>query len=192
LAGVRLSFALSAWRRLGGAYPPALAALTETRDAALESFKRERREGAFADFVAINRTLGEDSRTAEAFVLLDKEDPEMARQVFGRARPALIKAKEYSLCGKYLKPKEDLSRALELYRMNKDSAKDERFGPEFKRFAEESFTNETTTIIALLVVNGREEEAKDVASAAKSERDDSAFHAAVERALQGVVPEPSP
>jgi hypothetical protein len=76
--------------------------------------------------------------------------------------------------------------------VNTDLPKDERYGAEFGKFAEDGFTNETTTLIALLVVTGRDEEAKVVASDAKSEREAPAFHAAVERALQGVVPESWP
>jgi hypothetical protein len=112
--------------------------------------------------------------------------------VFATARPALVKAKDYTLCGKYLKPKEDLSLALHIYRMDRDAAKDERPGTEVGNFAEDRFTNETTTLIALLVVNGREGEAKDIARTVKSEWDAPAFHAAVEKAVEGVVPEPWP
>jgi hypothetical protein len=192
LRGVRLSSALSAWLELGGLYPPALAALKDARDQALETFKLEHSRDAFSDFVAINRTLGEEARTVAAFVALDKDDEATARQVFSTARPALLKAKDYTLCGKYLKPKEDLSLALDFYRMQTNSGKDERLGPEVAKFAEDQFTNETTTLIALLVVNGRGVEAKDIASAAKAEWDAPAFHAAVEKAMEGVVPEPWP
>jgi hypothetical protein len=192
LRGVRLSFALSAWFKLGGVYAPALAALRDARDQALETFNLEHARDAFSDFVAINRTLGEEARTVAAFVALDKDDEVTARQVFATARPALLRAKDYTLCGKYLRPKEDLSLALDLYRMDRDAAKGDRPGPDVGRFAEDRFTNETTTLIALLVVNGREGEAKDAASAAKSEWDAPAFHAAVEKAMEGVVPEPWP
>ncbi len=192
LSGVRLSFALNGWFRLGGVYPPALTALRDTRDESLETFKREHNDDAFADFVAINLKLGEEGRTVEAFVLLDKQDPPLAHRVFGRARPALIRAKEYVLCGRYLKPTEDLSQVLESYRMNREAERDERIGPDIARFTEDSFTNETTILIALLVVNGREQEAKDVASSARSAWVDPAFAAAIEKALQGVVPEPWP
>jgi len=84
------------------------------------------------------------------------------------------------------------SLALDIYRMDRDAAKDERPGPEIGKFAEDSFTNETTTLIALLVVNGREGEAKDIARAVKSEWDAPAFHATVEKGMEGVVPEPWP
>jgi hypothetical protein len=192
LAGVRLSFALSAWFRLARVYPPALAALKQARDEALETFNREHANGAFAEFVAINRTLGEEDRTVGAFVELDKRGQDQAAQVYRRARPALIKAKEYALCGKYLKPKEDLSLALEARRAEKDMAKENGLGAEFDRVSEQEFTNETATLIALLVVNGRGEEAKDIANAARDEWDDPAFSAAVEKALKGAVPEPWP
>jgi tetratricopeptide (TPR) repeat protein len=189
LRGVRLSFALSAWFRLGAVYPPALAALRNARDQALESVKREHARDPFADFVAINRTLSEEARTVEAFVALDKVDPATARQVFAKARPALLRAKDYALCGKYLNPKEDFSLSVDLYRMQKDAPDDD---PGLRTFAENKFSNDTTTLIALLVVNGRQEEAKDIASSAKSAWAATAFHAAVEKALRGEVPEPWP
>jgi hypothetical protein len=48
----------------------------------------------------------------------------------------------------------------------------------------------TTTLIALLVVNERVEEAADIARRAKDEWDDDVFRAAVDRALEGKVPAP--
>ena len=193
LSAVRLSFALGAWFRLGGVYPPALVALRDTRDQALRTFRQGRSFLAFVDFAAINRTLGEEARTVEAFVALDRYDPATATQAFAAARPALIKARHYTLCGKYLKPKKDLSLALDIYRMDRDAAKDERAAaPEMRKFAEDRFTNETTTLVALLVVNGRDAEAKEIAKAVESEWNAPALHAAVEKALKGVVPEPWP
>src|SRR5215204_5388143 len=72
LYGVRLSFALGAWRDLGAAYPPALDKLKSVRD----DTEKAVREGsgtreAFHDFVSINKTLFENDRTRDLFVWLD-------------------------------------------------------------------------------------------------------------------------
>jgi hypothetical protein len=187
--GVRLSFALAAWSELAQVHPPALAALRKVRDQAAERFGREHSPDAFADFAAINRELGEEARTVELFVRLDNQDPAMAGQVFSRdIRLQLVKAKEYALCGKYLKPNEDFSLALETYRRGKSVLS--QAAPEAGYIADDAFTNDTAILIALLVVSGREQEAKDLARAAEGEWHNRGFHAAIEKALAGVVPEP--
>jgi hypothetical protein len=80
MAGVRLSFALSDWRRLGDVYPPAHAALVETRDAALRQlFENPGERRHFLDLNGLNRALGEESRTLDAFAQLAALHPEEAK-----------------------------------------------------------------------------------------------------------------
>jgi hypothetical protein len=64
--------------------------------------------------------------------------------------------------------------------------------PGLAEYAEKSFTNEVATLLALLVVNGRAEEAEAIAQKARLEWDNPAFHAAIDTALTGTVPEPYP
>jgi hypothetical protein len=193
LYGVRLSFALSYWFELAERHPPALAALEKNRDDALRDFKRDRKgENAFAafnDFESINQTLGEESRTAAAFEELDAEDPEAAARVFHVAREALIRAKAYKLCGKYLRPSEDWLRAAQMYQMTRSHDQDDGG---LGGYAEKSFTNQVATLLALLVVNERREEAELIAHKARLEWDSPAFRAAIDDALAGTMPEPYP
>jgi hypothetical protein len=192
--GVRLSFALSDWADLAEVHPPARAALTRTRDEALADFRAGRGEfsgyAAFHDFEAINEKLGDEALTVATFVALDKQDPARAKEVFNIAQPALIRARQYSVYGKYVKPEEDWLEAAQLYQRGRQMEKE--FGPEHARFVAESFTNKVTTLLALLVVNGRVAEAKKIADKARLEWDDSGFHAAIDSALAGVIPEPFP
>jgi hypothetical protein len=146
----------------------------------------------FFDFVAINDTLDERPRTTEAFKQLDERDTALAAEVFTLARPSLIRTREYILCGRYLKPSSEWAAAVGDYRLGKAWAKEGRFGPEHTEFTEKRFTNTTATILALLVVNGRQQEANELALEAKREWDDSTFHAAIDSALQGIIPEPYP
>jgi hypothetical protein len=87
-----------------------------------------------------------------------------------------------------------LQRSVDLFRRNQELAKkDKKYGgPMLLDFSEKSFTNSTTTLIALLVVNERQAEAEKIAHDAKKEWDNASFHAAIEKALQGTVPEPWP
>jgi len=174
-------------------YPPALAQLEETRDESLKNVigGKNVRE-SFHDFVAINRTLGEESRTKEAFVQLHARSADAAKKVFELALPALIKAKEYKLCGKYVDPKATFPRMIMIFRENKRLAKNPRFGARELEVGKKIFANRAATLVAILVVNARKAEAEEIARRAKKECDDAWFQSEIDEALQGNVPKPWP
>jgi hypothetical protein len=198
-SGVRLSFALSHWLELGESYPPALEKMKQVRD---DTEKRIRDKDQvrvrfvdFHDFVALNRTLREEQRTAETFRWLDETDEEDARRVFDVAQPALIKQKAYELCGKYIDPERDLSRIGESYTMGLKLAS-EKFGEPHREFTEKKFVNATTTLVAILVQNDRKPDAEVAAEEAKKFVKDvklqKTFNHQLESALKGTVPNPWP
>jgi hypothetical protein len=191
-SGVRRSFALSSWLQLAQSHPPAMAALKAARDAA----QRNVLAGApgfdaFADFAALNRTLGEERLTRDVFVQLDRDGSRLAATAFYTAQPALIKHEEYELCLKYIRPKEAFARAVTIHQMHQKQLAEKRSEP-LANFAEKKFTNTVATIVGLLAVNGRSEEAAQIAGDAKKEWKDAAFHAAIDDALKGNVPKPFP
>lgn len=191
--GVRLSFALSAWAELGAAYPPALAKLQSIRDEAAKQVRAGNgsRE-AFHDFASINKTLEDDSKTKDLFVWLDSNKPSVAKEVFEMAQPALIKAKEYRLCGGYLEADKAFQRILQLYRENKRMAKEREFGKRLQELGEKSFSNSAATLVALLALNERKADAERIAAEALTEWDAPKFKEQLEKAKQGSVPEPWP
>ncbi|CAN5794393.1 hypothetical protein BH23PLA1_BH23PLA1_41610 [soil metagenome] len=193
LYGVRLSFALAYWAELAEQYPPALTKLKEMRDQA----RQEVLEGndvreSFHDMNAINRQFGEPAATKEVFETLDAKNPELAKQVFDLAKPALVRAKAYSLLGKYVDPKADFALITLTYSAGKKRADDPRFGARHLDFANKKFANDVTTLVAILAVNDRTEEAEAIAKSARAEWEDRAFHDGLEQALAGVVPDPWP
>ena len=100
--GVRLSFALGDWKELGDLYPPALIALKKTRDdktALLAQGNGNR--SLFHDVMALNRTLGDDSKTVELFRKLDHDQKRLAKQCWPIAERVIIEAKAYDLAKKY-------------------------------------------------------------------------------------------
>ncbi len=106
--GVRLSFALSNWVELGRSYPPALASLRRFRDEALAQVLAGKGGHApFHDFASINDALDEPERTSEAFLRLDQENPRVAKDLYGLAAPALVRAKAYAVCGRYIQAEQD-------------------------------------------------------------------------------------
>jgi thiol-disulfide isomerase/thioredoxin len=97
---VRLSFLLSHIARLGQDYPPALTALRERRDKAMEvvlsgggTFKDAQEVGA------LNRALGEDERTLEVFDRITGSDfaqkDELRSAMFYSVFDRLLEAKRY-------------------------------------------------------------------------------------------------
>lgn len=193
MSGVRLSFALSYWKRLGQEYPPAMEKLRQIRDE-LSAKVDEGMDigGGFHDLAAINRTLEEDSNTTDAFKKLVVKNPEAAKRAFLFAKPALIKDKEYALYVKYVDAEKDYLDMKQMYEMNKRMAKDPKFGSQMLDHATKSFRNSTATLVAVLSVNDRKIEASEIATLAKKELEDAKFHEELEVALAGTVPQPWP
>lgn len=102
MAGVRLSYALSEWVELGLKYPSARQSLEKRR----EEKNRVIEEGGqnsdlVADIVAINRYLGDKSRSLALFKELDQRRPEFAKQCFTYFKDQLLEAGEFDLYLKY-------------------------------------------------------------------------------------------
>jgi hypothetical protein len=191
--GVRLSFALSYWLELGQRYPPALTKLKQIRDAAQRNVVAGKNvRESFHDMESINDQLDEQSKTKECFDALDEKNPKTAKEVFDLAQPSLIKGKAYALVGKYISPKDDFAEISEGYRQGKKLAGDARFSGIDLDFVNKKFANSSTTLVAILTVNDRMNEAEEIATSARAEWDDDSFHAAIEEALKGVIPDPWP
>jgi hypothetical protein len=192
LYGVRLSFALSDWVELAAAYPVALEKLKTIRDQAADRVREsDQVREPFHDFASINKYLNESIKTKDLFLWLNSSKPELAKSVFDLAEPALIDAKEYHLCGGYIEPK-SFDQIREQYHKNKELGQNPIHGERMQNYAEKSFANHTTTLIALLVVNDRKADADRIAAEALKERSDPPFEAELEKAKQGVVPTPWP
>jgi hypothetical protein len=195
LYGVRLSFALSDWVELGKAYPPAMKKLKAFRDQAETNVQKDKNvREYFNDFASINKELNEDAKTASLFVWLDSNKSSSAITVFDLSQPALIQSKEYRLCGKYVdNPDASFGRILNLYRKTMELVKKPGHGgKDLQDFAEKKFVNETTTLIALLVINDRKADAQQIADKISKEPNLPEFKAEIQKALTGEVPPPWP
>lgn len=188
--GVRQTFALAEWNRLGYRHPPALQKLREFRDTAEQDVRAGRGSyDAFLEAAAINRALDDEARTRDLFVWLDTHDARMAARVYEMAQPALVESKDYELAAKYLQP----SAALEsLARGYQFIAGDTRADQRMLGFSAAKLINEAATVVALLAVDGRKREAELAAAAARKALDSPAMRQALETALAGQVPGPFP
>lgn len=194
LFGVRLSFALASWHSLADAYPPALDSLKKTRDDAAQKALKSTNKAAldaFFDMSSINRELDEDQKTVEVFEQLDKAKPQIAATVYVLAQPALIKAKKYELCGKYLTPGRTTDRMIYTYQLTLKFANDETAQLPNSRVleqAENAYTRNAATLIALLVLNKREADAATIAERVRKESPTPDREKAVAAALKGELP----
>jgi hypothetical protein len=187
--GVRLSFALADWATLAIKYEPAMAALRKTRETALADVKEGRSAGqAFADYAAINRELDEESGTRELFVWVEANDPMSARAMYSNARDALIEAKDFARCSRYLDPVADLAQLSEIYRAIDATMKYRVVQTQEKEAFERFFITQTATLVALLAANNRVIEAARIVAAARTMLDTPEMRTALEQALEGRFP----
>jgi hypothetical protein len=185
-----LGFALNDWTNLATVYPPALEKLEAIRDEAEKNVRNKnlRAFDNFLDFQEINEVFGANEKTRELFIWLDSNKPYLAKSVFDATEPALIEAKEFQLCGKYINGDVNYKDDLESYKRDVQLAKEPRFGKRLQDFAEKTFINKTTTLIALLVVNDRKAEAQQVADKISKEPNIPEFKAEIQKALDGEIP----
>jgi hypothetical protein len=188
--GVRRSFALGYWHELAEKFPPAGKKLEDFREEARKRVLAEKKKvfHDFADFAAISRELEKEGEIVELFVALDKKDPKLASQAYNSAEEALIDAKKFKLCGKYIKGDEAIEREIEMFEHHREIAKDPRFGARMARYGEESFHKDAATIVAILAKCGREEESKRAAAKAHEAWNDEQFHKALDSAIEGELP----
>ena len=199
LYGVRLSYALGDWKRLGAKYKPAIKKLKEIREESVKTItakqpkgssakSEEAAHGLFHDVSSIDDTLGQTNKTAELFVKLDEENKSLATKVYKIAQPALLESKKYELCSKYISPKRDVKQIISGYKLDLQLSKDPSFGGEMKQYAEQNLTNESATLVAILAVNKRQAEADEVAKTAKAVWNNEKFHQVLDAALKGKFP----
>jgi hypothetical protein len=186
--GPRLTSALAGWAELAELYPPAKAQLVATRDAT--DRKLRMRGGGltggtqgFLDIEAINRHLGETEHTAKTFLWLDRNRPLIAERTFEMAMPALVKAREYKICGKYmLDGRALMAKRHRLYRNIRQL-------PGWKSYAEAQFERDAATIIAVLTINRAPQyQVNALAALALRHLKTPTMKRTLDRALAGKVP----
>lgn len=144
--GVRLSFALAEWVRLGEKFPKALSELRLIRD---EKTKRLE-EGAqstelFVDVVSINRALREESLSLGLFSVLEDRAPSFAAEVFRNIEELVLAYKRYDIYGKYATdPAIKLDQVIEIRRSMLDRP-NKREG--FVELADAMFVEEVLQLI---------------------------------------------
>ena len=119
-AGVRLSYALYDWIRLGELYPPAMVALENTRDdKAKRLLEGQIEKSAFHDVASINERLQTTQKTCELYRQLMTAQPELAKSCAPYALPAVVAAHDYQLAAQLI-PDPEATVRRHCARLNRD------------------------------------------------------------------------
>jgi hypothetical protein len=204
--GVRLSFFLSDWKKLAVLYPPALDRLRQIQEqnrAAILSPEKDSlsiiRSQSFFDYAGICESLDQQERVVELFAKLDQQDPAFAKVVYVYAEGALLKAKKYELCEKYLDVDDKFPRQLVELRVV--AAGDEAMLKHFlrseptaqqrsslPRLMASRVRHDAAKTVAIIAGAGQEAKALELADRAKAEWDDAELAGMLDAALNGVPP----
>lgn len=192
MSGVRDSFALTWWGELALKYPPAMSKLTAVYDDAVRTIHRSGNGGRssitpFLVASSINLGLKRDADTVELFKWLDGHNPAGARAVYSVVEGNLIKAGEYSVCGRYVDGRASYQRILGQYQLEKKIPKSSR-NAQLDQFADQSFSHQSAQLVAVLAINHRQDEANDVARQAEKENSTPEFAKLLADAENGTMP----
>lgn len=191
LAGVRVSFALAYWLELAAAYPPALDAFKRIRDRTEIAFQHNSSSlELFCDLASMNDRLDDESRTAELFAQVAKADHESAKKLYHVAEEYLIAASDFHACGPFLDPPKRIELATDRYRMMKrlEESRVQSKIP-IPRTSRTHFIRNVGTLVGLLVLNDRSEEATTAYRRALNVIDDDEFRSVMDAAMTGHLPE---
>ena len=192
MSGVRDSFALAWWGELALKYPPAMSKLTALYNDAVGALQRSEGAGptavkSFLVASSINLGLKRDADTVELFKWLDAHNPAAAKEVYTVVEGNLIKAGEYALCGRYVDAHASFQRILSAYQLEKKIPKNSR-SAQLDQFADQSFSHQSAQLVAVLVINHRQNEANDVARQAEREISTPEFTKVLADAENGTMP----
>ncbi len=113
LYGVRLSYCLDEWAKLGAKYPPALDRLRQKSEEALALLNQTRTSERFHDFVAICKYLKLKEEPIQCFLAYHESDRTLASSIVRFIWDELVKNKHWAVCAEYLpKPEEKYETAL--------------------------------------------------------------------------------
>lgn len=102
LYGVRLSYCLSEWAKLGTVYPLAMRRLEEKASESLALLTQTRDPERFHDFIAICRYLDRKSDPIHQFLHFHSSDRDLAGLIIRFIWDALVQDRQWSVCETYL------------------------------------------------------------------------------------------
>ena len=114
--------------------------------------------------MALNRTLGEESKTVDLFRHIDQKQPKLAKQCWDVAKEAVIRAKQYDLAKKYVGNLVlEFTKVKAMYDYNTALYETKDIGGEhFKDWNENYLVEESLLLIEVAVALGDQKAAKEI------------------------------
>ena len=165
LYGVRLSYCLDEWVRLGRKYPPALAALEERRREALRRLMTTREPEHFHDFECISKYLGVHGEAIDQFLALHRSDAALAKSIVRFVWSNLVKGGHWEICSFYLGDVDQrYAAALAKFQeaMTVCGANPEFGGAEFEKQIQGSLISDVSELNSVLAKTSRTHEARAI------------------------------
>lgn len=165
LYGVRLSYCLDEWVRLGNRYPLALQRLEQKAGAALALLDQTRNPERFHDFVVICKYLERPEEPIRRFLGYHSLDRELAQSVIRYIWDQLVEEKQWLLCSEYLPlPKNRYDAALAKFDEAMKVCRENPAlgGNEFEEQIKGWYVRDVSHMLLVLKNTGRDEEASSM------------------------------
>jgi hypothetical protein len=172
LYGVRLSYCLDEWARLGAKYPPALERMRFKAEEAHDLLLRTRRPAHFHDYISLCSYLQRDEAPIEAFLTLHKSDRELAQSVVRFIWDDLVEAGQWDVCASYLSdPDANYTMALKRFDRSIEICTSDPSlgGAEFEEQIKGWYVRDVANIVRVLTNSNRS--AQSIAILARMESD---------------------
>lgn len=185
-AGVRLSFAMTDWKKLGEVFPAAKEKLSSLRDQAAKAALSDTPNPlAVNEVIAIDRTMEEAKRSLEFINNLAEKHPAAAKASYWYVRDLLMEHREYALC-RHLSPEPE----AEFKSIRETWHASESFPDNVKPSVRQLQVRRLRQFIELLVATGDEDLAQKFQERAVELTKDKSLESALEDAKKRVKAKP--
>lgn len=189
--GVRRSFWLSAWYRLGNEYPAAKTLLRYAANNAKIQVMKEADVDTttqfFEDFIYLNKNLQRPDKVIVLAKWFEINRTVIFENSFVHLKGILLHEKEYQLYNKYIKPQQEFEYLRYRYLEGLEETQ-ERYQTYLLNYKQKTFSKNVIKLVAVLVMYDRKDEANDIVIKAKAVLDNQVFHQKLAEALQGIIP----
>jgi hypothetical protein len=171
MGGVRLSFALSDWKKLADLYPPAQEAMVKTRDDTMAKLETGGADAAlFQDLAALNRTLNQEQATIDDFLLLAKARPTDAERFWQLSDDVIFAYKRYDIARDYIGDvQREYAKLLDQRGMLVNAGqKDAAGSARLTQYADDTFARKVLQLIGFAVATNNKDGAKKLADEAET------------------------
>lgn len=161
--GVRLSYCLLEWARLGEKYEPAKAHLEDRAKQAMVSFVRTGKPEQFHDFCAISEALGRADDAVSAFLHYHVSDIRQARKLGRYVWRQLVKRELWDICSEHLRaPGKRVDLAFIAFDVENDVYRARGLGEEEAKDSERRLVRSLREVAAVLSRSGRRRELRSI------------------------------